>query len=294
MTASCLALPVSLLLAFVSLALSKIYVMRIALGIEYDGSRFCGWQRQKDSNTVQNVLEQAISRVADASVHIFAAGRTDSGVHATEQVVHFDCSAQRDVRAWVMGVNTHLPGSVSVLWASSVQDDFHARYSAISRQYRYVILNRPTRPALLREQVTWVYQALDSNIMQQAALCLEGTHDFSSYRALACQAKSPVRTVHKLTVQRQDEFIFLDIRADGFLHHMVRNIAGVLVAIGTCEQEVVWARTVLERCDRTKGGVTALPTGLYLVKVQYDDKHGLDPAVQWPAIGAGLSGRSQE
>ncbi len=261
--------------------------MRIALGIEYDGSRFCGWQRQKGSNTVQESLEQAISRVADAPVRVCAAGRTDTGVHASEQVVHFDSAARRQVRAWVMGVNTHLPDSISVLWALPVEDDFHARYSAISRQYRYVILNRPTRPALLREQVTWIYQALDSEAMQQAALCLEGTHDFSSYRALACQAKSPVRTVHEVSVRRHQEFIFLDIRADGFLHHMVRNIAGVLIAIGRGEQKISWAEAVLQLRDRTLGGMTAPAAGLYLVKVQYDDKYRLCPAVQWPAVGAG-------
>ncbi len=259
--------------------------MRIALGIEYNGSHFFGWQRQTDANTVQQTLEQAISRVADTSVRIHAAGRTDTGVHATEQIIHFDCSTQRDTRAWVMGVNTYLPDSVSVLWAKAVHENFHARHSAISRHYRYVILNRPMRPAILGKQVTWVHRALDSVSMRYAALSLKGTHDFSSYRALACQAKSPVRTVHQLTVYRQGEFIFLDVHADGFLHHMVRNIAGVLIAIGKGEQEVTWAETVLERCDRTLGGVTAPAAGLYLVKVQYDDRYGLNPAVQWPAIG---------
>lgn len=268
--------------------------MRIALGIEYDGSPFCGWQRQKDSITVQQVLEQAVSNVADAPVGVHAAGRTDTGVHATEQVVHFDSTAERTARSWVLGVNTHLPDSVSVLWARTVQEDFHARYSAISRQYRYVILNRPTRPALLRERVTWVHAALDSECMQEAARCLQGTHDFSSYRALTCQAKSPVRTVHELNVQRCGEFIFVDILADGFLHHMVRNIAGVLMAIGKGEQEASWAKTVLERRDRTLGGVTAPAGGLYLVKVQYDGKYGLDPAVQWPAIATDGTRRNEE
>ncbi|MYB88982.1 MAG: tRNA pseudouridine(38-40) synthase TruA [Proteobacteria bacterium] len=269
--------------------------MRIALGIEYDGSPFCGWQRQKGTDTIQQALEDAVSRVADAPVRLSAAGRTDTGVHATEQVVHFDCEAQRENRGWVLGVNSYLPDSVSVLWAKPVDDDFHARYSAISRQYRYVIDNRPVRPAIFRERVTWVHQPLDYTRMQQAASCLQGTHDFTSYRALACQAKSPVRTVHELTVQRFDEFVFLDIRADGFLHHMVRNIAGVLIAIGKAEQEVDWAGTVLERRDRTLGGVTAPPAGLYLVKVQYDGKYGLDPAVQWPAIGTdGARGNEEQ
>ncbi len=259
--------------------------MRIVLGIEYDGSQFCGWQRQTDTKTVQQTLEQAISEVADRSVCIHAAGRTDTGVHATEQVIHFDCSALRDSRAWVMGVNTHLPDSVSVLWAKTVHEDFHARYAAVSRYYRYVILNRSVRPAILNRQVTWMYYALDSVRMQQAASFLEGTHDFSSYRATACQARSPVRTVHQLTVQRQGEFVFIDILADGFLHHMVRNIAGVLIAIGKGEQDIDWTRTILESRDRASGGITAPASGLYLVKVQYDDRYGLNSAVKWPAIG---------
>ena len=269
--------------------------MRIALGIEYDGSPFCGWQRQKGTDTVQQALEDAVSRVADAPVRVSAAGRTDTGVHATEQVAHFDCDAQRENHAWVLGVNSYLPDSISVLWARPVDDDFHARYSAVTRQYRYVIDNRPVRPAILRERVTWLHQPLDCTRMQRAASCLQGTHDFTSYRAQACQAKSPVRTVYELIVQRFNEFVFLDIRANGFLHHMVRNIAGVLIAIGKAEQEVDWAKTVLERCDRTLGGVTAPAAGLYLVKVQYDDKYGLDPAVQWPAIGTdGARGNEEQ
>ncbi len=258
--------------------------MRIALGIEYNGSQFCGWQRQAHANSVQQSIEGAISKVASSKVRVYAAGRTDSGVHATEQIVHFDSRVERDTRAWVMGVNTYLPDSISVLWAQLVNQDFHARFSAISRRYRYVIFNRPVRPALLARRVAWVFQSLDNAPMQEAARHLQGTHDFASYRALACQAKSPVKTVHEISVKRQGEFIFIDIHADGFLHHMVRNIAGVLIAIGQGEQDVNWSQTVLQHRNRAAGGVTAQAAGLYLVKVKYDDDYRLSPVIRWPAF----------
>ena len=260
--------------------------MRIAFGVEYNGSTFFGWQRQAHANSVQQSVEAAISKVSDAPIRIHAAGRTDTGVHATEQIIHFDSPAERDTKAWVRGVNTHLPNAISILWAQVVAEDFHARFSAVSRRYRYVILNRPTRSALLNQQVSWVFQSLDRAAMQQASRCLEGTHDFSSYRALACQAKTPLRTVHQIAVKQQGELLYIDIHADGFLHHMVRNIAGVLIAIGKGEQDVNWSQTVLERCDRTLGGVTAQASGLYLVKVQYDAKYGLDSTIRWPVIAS--------
>lgn len=258
--------------------------MRIALGIEYSGSPFCGWQRQPHANSVQQSVEEALAKVANAPVRIHVASRTDTGVHATEQVIHFDSPVALDMKAWVMGVNTHLPDSISILWAHAAAEDFHARFCALSRRYRYVILNRPSRPALLHQQVTWVHQKLDHNSMQQAAKPLEGQHDFSSYRALACQAKSPIRTVHQINIEQRGEFIFVDIHADAFLQHMVRNIAGVLIAIGKGEQNINWSRTVLELRDRTLGGITAKPSGLYLVKVQYDDKYELNSLIRWPAL----------
>ncbi len=258
--------------------------MKIAQGIEYNGSHFYGWQRQALTNSVQQTVEEAISKVADRPVRIHAAGRTDTGVHATEQIIHFDSPTERDIKAWVMGVNAHLPNSISILWAKPVAEDFHARFSAISRYYRYVILNRPTRPALLDQQVTWVFHPLDISMMQQAAHHLEGKHDFSSYRALACQANNPIRTVHQINIKRQEELIFIDIHANGFLHHMVRNIAGVLITIGKGEQDTNWSRMVLEHRDRTLGGVTAQASGLYLVKVQYDDKYGFNSTIRWPAF----------
>ena len=183
-----------------------------------------------------------------------------------------------------MGSNTYLPNSISVLWAKVVTKDFHARYSAQARRYRYVILNRPTRPALLDNKATWVFQSLEIATMQQAANYLEGKHDFSSYRVLACQAKSPLRTVHQINVTQLGELIFIDVYADGFLQHMVRNIVGVLITIGKGEQNIDWSRTVLEHRDRTLGGITAQASGLYLVKVQYDERYGLNPTIRWPAF----------
>ncbi len=264
--------------------------MRISLGIEYDGSQFYGWQRQCHAASVQQAVEEAVSSVADAPVRVYAAGRTDTGVHAMEQVAHFDSPTERDVKAWTTGVNMYLPDSVSVLWARPVDEDFHARNSARARRYRYIILNRGTRPALLNRRVTWVFQSLNQATMQEAANYLQGTHDFSSYRALSCQAKSPVRSVHEINVIRQGEFVYIDVYADGFLHHMVRNMAGVLITIGKGERDASWAQKVLRHRDRTLGGVTAQADGLYLVKVQYDTEYGFDAAIRWPVFTAKLTG----
>lgn len=250
--------------------------MRIALGIEYDGSEFCGWQLQKgDVRTVQGALEQALGKVANHEVRVTCAGRTDTGVHATEQVIHFDTEAVRDERAWVYGTNANLPKDVVVLWARPAADDFHARFSAQRRAYRYVIFTREVRPTFLACRVTWHYRPLDIHRMQTAGNYLLGEHDFSSYRAVACQARSPVRTLHKLEVSAQGPFIFIDIEANAFLHHMVRNIAGVLMAIGEGERPLEWSREVLEAKDRTLGGVTAAPYGLYLTKVGYSEKFAI-------------------
>lgn len=243
--------------------------MRIALGIEYDGRHFCGWQIQDHAPSVQQALEQALSTVANQAVQVVCAGRTDTGVHATEQVVHFDSDAQRTPFQWIQGTNANLPHGVTVLWACEVTEEFHARFTAVRRAYRYVILNRQVRPAYLHQLVSWNYRPLEVGRMQQAAHTLVGEHDFSSYRAMQCQAKSPVRTVYQLDVTRSGDFIYLDIEANAFLHHMVRNIAGVLMSIGAGEQPVEWAKDVLALRDRTLGGVTAPPHGLYLVSVVY-------------------------
>ena len=249
--------------------------MRIALGIEYDGRPYCGWQYQDHSPSVQATLEQALSSVAAQSIRVVCAGRTDTGVHAAEQVVHFDTDVEREEKAWVRGGNVNLPKSVSVLWARPVSDAFHARFSAIRRRYRYVIFNRDIRPAFLAGRVAFEYRPLNETRMQEAAQYLLGEHDFNAYRAVACQAKSPIRTVYRLDVTRQDELLLIDIEANAFLHHMVRNIAGVLMTIGAGEHEPVWAKRVLEGRDRSLGGVTGPPDGLYLMEVVYPDEFGL-------------------
>lgn len=249
--------------------------MRIALVIEYDGSGFCGWQAQTGVRTVQAVVEAGLSRVADHPVRLHCAGRTDTGVHATAQVAHFDTDAVREMRSWILGTNANLPADVRVLEARPVAEDFHARFRAVSRQYRYVICNRPVRPAILRDRVAWVHQDLDVPRMQAAATCLVGEHDFSSFRALACQAKHPVRTLHRLQVSRSGEFLYIDVLANGFLHHMVRNIAGTLMAVGRGDRPVEWVAEVLAARDRTVAGVTAPPGGLYLVAVGYPPEYDL-------------------
>lgn len=257
--------------------------MRIALGVEYDGTDFSGWQTQSGARTVQGCLEAAVARVADHPLQVVCAGRTDAGVHGLGQVVHFDTEAQRGERSWVLGANANLPPDIAVRWAVPVDEDFHARFGAIQRRYRYLILNRWVRPAVGRHRLSWIHKPLDERRMQAACEHLIGEHDFSSYRAVACQAKSPVRTVHGLTVERRGELIAIDIAANAFLHHMVRNIAGVLIAIGSGEQDMDWTREVLEYRDRTLGGVTAPPHGLYFVAVEYPKRFQL-PAVVIPPL----------
>lgn len=260
--------------------------MRIALGVEYDGTPYAGWQSQREGvETVQLYVEKALSRVANHFVRVHCAGRTDTGVHGTGQVVHFDTTSVRDMRSWVFGANANLPKSIAITWAKEVADDFHARFSAVRRRYRYIIYCRSVRPTFMAYRVTWSFRDLDVERMAEAAAFLVGEHDFSSYRALGCQAKSPVRTLYELKVTRQGDFIFLDLEANGFLHHMVRNISGVLMAIGAGEQPVQWAQEVLNHRDRTLGGVTAPSHGLYLVGVTYPDHFQLpansSPAMPW-------------
>ncbi|MBT8419435.1 MAG: tRNA pseudouridine(38-40) synthase TruA [Gammaproteobacteria bacterium] len=245
--------------------------MRVALGIEYDGSGFSGWETQKNARTVQACVEKALSRVADSPIHTICAGRTDAGVHARGQVVHFETNVVRQMRAWVYGTNTNLPREISVLWARHVPDEFHARFSARARHYRYQILNRPIRPALYRQQITWECRPLAVSRMQTGADYLMGEHDFSAFRAASCQAATPVRTIHGLRIARDGEHIQIDVIANAFLHHMVRNIAGVLIAIGTGRQEAAWAGQVLAARDRKKGAVTAPAEGLCLIGVQYPE-----------------------
>jgi len=251
---------------------------RLALCVEYDGSAFHGWQVQKDTKTVQGVLEKALGKVADESIRVVTAGRTDTGVHATGQVAHFQTTCLRSSDAWLRGTNTCLDRSVAVLWVKQVPDSFHARFSALSRAYRYVVLNRKARPTFLKSRVTWDHRPLDIDRMRAASSFLLGRHDFNAYRAAACQAKQSVRLINLLNIFRQGDWIWIDIDADGFLHHMVRNIVGVLSAIGAGEAESEWAKTVLDSRDRKLGGVTAPPDGLYFRQVTYPVEFDLPPS----------------
>ncbi len=244
--------------------------MRIALGIEYDGSRFLGWQTQPGGGAVQDALEPALSGIACAPVVVTCAGRTDRGVHAREQVVHFDTDAGRPDWAWVRGVNALLPESVAVLWSREVPADFHARFSARARTYRYVLLNRPVRPALAARHAGWFHAPLDVPAMQRAAEHLVGEHDFTAFRASECQAKSPVRTIHSLQITRGGPRIDFVVRANAFLHHMVRNLVGTLVYVGKGKHPPHWAREVLESRNRAVAAPTFASEGLYLEKVEYE------------------------
>ena len=252
--------------------------MRIALGIEYDGTSYNGWQRQKNGIGIQQRLEEALSVVADESIEVHCAGRTDTGVHASGQVVHFDTQAERSERGWLLGANTNLPADISVGWVVRVSDEFHARFSATARSYRYRILNRLQRSALHRHRAWWVHQPLDEKRMHEAAQRLIGEHDFSAFRAAGCQAKSATREVTQVSVTRSGDWLTLEISANAFLMHMVRNITGTLAAIGLGEQPVSWAAEVLESRDRTAAGVTAPAHGLTLVSVEYPDEFGIPAA----------------
>jgi len=259
---------------------------RVALGIEYNGRGFNGWQAQKSphTKTVQQTLEQALSEVADHPVTLVCAGRTDAGVHATGQVVHFDHRHERTEGAWIRGGNALLPPEVSVRWAKQVPADFHARFSATARRYRYVIYNHAVKPAILNGQVTHHYQPLDAERMHAAGQLLLGEQDFSAYRGSACQSTTPMRHVSEISVRRQWDFVTLDIQANAFLLHMVRNIAGVLMEIGEGRKPVAWAGEVLAGRDRRQGGVTALPNGLYLVKVFYPAAFNLPEVAASPGF----------
>ncbi len=243
--------------------------MRIALGIEYDGYSYAGWQKQPGLLTVQSCLEKALASIADHEIKVFCAGRTDAGVHGVGQVVHFDTEVMRIPRAWVIGTNTHLPKSITVRWVETVANEFHARFSAISRTYQYVIYNTPIRSALLAGRATWYPYQLDVKRMQEAAHYLVGEHDFTSFRSSVCESKSPNRNVHWIEVTRNNQLIFIKIQANAFLHHMVRNIAGTLIAIGNGAHEPDWAAAVLQAKDRRAAAETAPPHGLYLYQVGY-------------------------
>lgn len=269
---------------------AAVNLFRVALGVEYNGARYHGFQRQRDGVlTVQGKLEQALSKVAGgAPVTISCAGRTDALVHASGQVVHFDTPAERSTHAWMMGANLNLPHDISVTWAKIVPREFDARFCAQARRYRYVIYSDQIRPAHMAHEVTWSHRPLDIERMRAAAKAFLGTHDFSAFRAKNCQAKSPIKTVHHLELLQSGRFIVLDIRADAFLHHMVRNIAGVLMAIGSGEKPVEWVTQVIAGRERRTGGVTAHPHGLYLVQVDYPERFGLPTRYLGPHFLSGL------
>lgn len=249
--------------------------MRIAMGIEYDGTAYNGWQKQRTGSGVQEVVERALSTVANAPVDSCCAGRTDTGVHATAQVVHFDAAAERSERGWLLGVNSNLPDDINATWVRPVSDDFHARYSATGRRYRYLILNRLVRSSLHRHRAWWVHTPLDETRMAEAGSHLLGEHDFSAFRAAGCQARTPHREVFSLEVERRGDWLGITIAANAFLQHMVRNITGLLVAVGSGEQPPGWAAEVLAGGDRRQGGVAAPAHGLTLIGVDYPVSFGL-------------------
>ncbi len=243
--------------------------MRIVLGLEYCGVGFCGWQSQPQGCGVQDAVEAAVSTIAGEKTVITAAGRTDTGVHAAFQVAHFDSTAVRPLTAWVRGVNSHLPAGVAVQWARAMSDDFHARFAATQRGYRYVLLNHPVRPGLNHGLIGWHHRPLDVEAMNAAASQLLGQHDFSAFRAAECQAKSPVKELRLACIERRGDYLLCDFRADGFLHHMVRNLMGSLIQVGAGAQSGEWLRDVLHRRDRTLAAPTFDAAGLYLTHIRY-------------------------
>lgn len=267
-------------------------VLRLAVGIEYDGTRYAGWQHQPGLLTVQDCLQKALSAVADHPVSVTAAGRTDAGVHACAQVAHFDTRAERPVRGWVLGANSHLPPDIAVNWALPVEPSFHARHTAQGRTYRYCILRRATRPAILRDRVCWTRSALDAEAMHEAAQALVGERDFSSFRAVECQSTTPMRHVDAISVRAEGPLAVLEISANAYLHHMVRNIAGTLMMVGAGERPPSWVAEVLAARDRTRAGITAPASGLYLWQVRYPKSLQVPETVfnrPWAMI-AGLAG----
>jgi tRNA pseudouridine38-40 synthase len=257
-------------------------MQRIALALRYDGTNYHGWQIQDTLRTIQSTVEHALSAVADDAVAVTCAGRTDAGVHAEGQVIHFDTRASRSERAWVFGANSNLPHDISVLWAKQVDSTFHARFSATARRYRYILYNHEIRPGILRKAVGWYYRALNEKWMQAAAQNLLGEHDFSSFRGAGCQANHAVRTIHQIEISRIRHMIIIDVHANAFLLHMVRNIVGALIAVGCGEKSVTWIKELLMARDRKQGGVTIAPQGLYLVEVNYPPQFKLPQAPVGP------------
>ncbi len=249
--------------------------MIIAAGIEYQGTQYCGWQKQSHSPSVQACLESALSQIADTPITVFCAGRTDTGVHAKGQVIHFETNVERPERAWTRGVNTLLPKDIAVQWVKTMPSDFHARFSAVSRQYHYVIVNTPYRPGILSNRVTWEAQSLDAELMHIAAQSLLGEQDFSTFQAASCQSTSSFRCVFSVNVIRQDDCVIVDITANAFLHHMVRNIVGSLMSVGLKKKGVDWIAYLLREKNRCLAAPTAPAEGLYLTQVSYPEQYAL-------------------
>lgn len=243
--------------------------MRFAICIEYDGTAFHGWQSQPHGQTVQDHLQRAVGAIAGAPVTIHAAGRTDAGVHALAQVAHFDVEVDRPLQAWVRGVNAHLPAAIAVRWAQPMAQDFHARFSAQGRSYCYLLHNHPVRPALQHGRTGWYHRPLDAQAMAEGAAYLLGEHDFSSFRAAECQARSPVKVLHQVQVRRHGEYLLFEFSASGFLHHMVRNIVGALLWVGYAKESPAWIGELLALRDRTQAAPTFMPDGLYFTGVDY-------------------------
>lgn len=247
----------------------------IALGIEYNGSNYCGWQKQLHSPSVQENLENILSDIGDSPISVFCAGRTDTGVHATGQVVHFQSIKERPNRAWLLGSNTKLPDDIAVRWVKSVPDNFHARFSATARRYRYIIVNSDARPAINNAGLTWVRQPLDVAKMNKACKYFLGEQDFSAFQASSCQSPTSRRNIHHMFVEKQGDYLIIDIKANAFLHHMVRNIAGTLIQIGRGIKPVSWTEELLLSKDRNLAAATASAKGLYLVHVEYPKDFGI-------------------
>ncbi len=257
---------------------------KLVLGIEYDGSAYCGWQRQSHSPSVQAEVESALSFVANKPVDLICAGRTDTAVHACEQITHFETDVDRSNRSWLLGANCRLPKDIRILWIQPIQSSFHARFSAVARSYRYIIQNSTVASALFHDKVCWEHRELNVKLMHEAAQQLIGEHNFNAFRASGCQAKSPIRTIEYLRVTRQGEFIYMDIKANAFLHHMVRNLAGSLISIGFGDQNVRWLKEVLLSQNRQLASKTSAAAGLYFVQAYYPDEFKLQQIERKPLL----------
>jgi tRNA pseudouridine38-40 synthase len=262
--------------------------MRIAIGLSYDGSRFEGWQSQPSGNTVQDHLERALAAVADAPVRVTAAGRTDAGVHAAAQVVHFDCDAQREESAWIRGTNAHMPQEIAVQWAVPVSEEFNARFSAVARSYRYVLYNHPVRPAISSRHAGWYHRPLDIARMKEGAALLLGVHDFSAFRSSECQAKTPVRSMESVSIRANGPHVLFDFTANAFLHHMIRNLVGSLVYVGKGKHPPSWMGELLDERDRRLAAPTISAAGLYLTAVRYEPRWSLPEFARMMPFDYGL------